>query len=279
MRSWRKISRDEQHKAEVYLRARERLCVTASARFLHIGENRSHLWYLPGPEGEVSALLLHSRQSLFPVFDKNPLIPGPRFLNRFLVKVPIHSLQGLKEDVELLETLMEDQGYFTAERIDYELLSLDNTPAPNSLRASPAGLVLRSPLPEDEEYLFALQSAYEQEEVLPKNAVFSPAACRMNLEKILRSEHILLAELDGQLVGKINTSAESFSRYQIGGVYVRPDCRGRGIAAKMTAVFAQNLMAQGKGLTLFVKKRNAAAKAVYRRTGFTVLEDYRISYY
>jgi predicted GNAT family acetyltransferase len=185
----------------------------------------------------------------------------------------------LREDTELLETLMEDQGYYVAERIDYDLMSIDSAPMPEALRAGPARLVLRPPAAGDDDAIFALQSAYEREEVLPKGADFYPAVCRHNLDHILSSERVLVAELDGRLVGKINTSARSFTRFQIGGVYVRPDCRGLGIAARMTAVFAQDILAAGKGITLFVKKRNAAARAVYRKTGFSVLADYRICYY
>ena len=155
----------------------------------------------------------------------------------------------------------------------------DSAPRPEALNTGPAGLILRPPFPEDEERLFALQSAYEREEVLPANADFIPSVSRLNLDHILSRERVLVAELDGQVVGKINTSARSFTRYQIGGVYVRPDCRGLGIGARMTAVFARDLLAQGRGLTLFVKKQNAAACRVYRKAGFNILADYRITYY
>ncbi|MDR3139845.1 MAG: GNAT family N-acetyltransferase, partial [Treponema sp.] len=63
------------------------------------------------------------------------------------------------------------------------------------------------------------------------------------------------------------------------GVYVAPDCRGLGIACRMGAVFTRELIRAGKGLSLFVKKRNSPARAVYRRIGFECLEDYRICYY
>ena len=274
---WRKIPKSELPRAEIYLRALERFCVAACARFLHIGENRGHVWQLPKRDGEISAILIHSRRILFPVFGGNLRIPGPRFLSRFLGKVPIHAVQGLREDAEILEGLMHKQGYIAAEKIDYHLMSLDN--APEAARAGPAGLKLRSPLPEDEENLFTLQSAYEQEEVLSVKSVFNPAVSRLNLQQLLSREQVLLAELNGQVVGKINTSAQSFTRYQIGGVYVRPDCRGHGIGVKMTTTFAKSLLAQGMGLTLFVKKRNAAACKLYRRAGFSALADYRITYY
>jgi len=273
---WRKIPKSEYHRAEVYLRALERFCVAASARFLCIGEGRGHVWQLPKPDGEISALLLHSRRTLFPVFGGSRRVPGPRFLSRFLGKVSIHAVQGLREDAEILEGLMQEQGYFAAEQIEYHLMSLDNAPA---IGTGPAGLKLRSPLPEDEETLFTLQSAYEQEEVLSVKSVFNPAVSRLNLQQLLSRERVLVAELNGQVIGKINTSAQSFTRFQIGGVYVRPDCRGLGIGAKMIAVFAQSLLAQDRGLTLFVKKRNPAACKVYRKAGFSILADYRITYY
>jgi len=276
---WHRVLKNERHKAELFLRKREKYCVSASARFLSMKESRDHIWYMPGAEGEISALLIHSRQTLFPVFDKNQQIPAPRFLNRFLCKVYIHAIQGLREDAERLETLMEDHGYYAAERIEYELMNLDGAIKYGTKRAGLASLTLRPPLPKDEDVLFALQSAYEQEEVLPANAVFYPAAARLNIRNIIEREQVLVAELDGQVVGKINTSAKSFTRCQIGGVYVRPDCRNLGIGSKMTAVFADGLLAQGKGLSLFVKKRNAAACKVYRKIGFNVTADYRITYY
>jgi ribosomal protein S18 acetylase RimI-like enzyme len=276
---WYRIHENERLNAEAFLREREKYCVGASGRFLGMKESRDHIWYMPGADGEISSLLIHSRQTLYPVFDKNSQIPAPRFLNRFLGKVYIHALQGLLEDAGRLETLMEDQGYYAAERIEYELMSMDSTARFGTQRAGPSALVLRPPLPEDEDALFALQSAYEQEEVLPANAVFNPAVTRLNIQNILKREQVLVAELGGQVVGKINTSAKSFTRYQIGGVYVRPDCRNLGSGSKMRAVFAEALLAQRKGLSLFVKKRNAAACRVYRKIGFSVTADYRITYY
>jgi hypothetical protein len=283
---WRKIPKGELHRAEAFLRPREKFCVAACSRFLRLDETGGHVWQLPGTDGEIAALLLHARRSLFPVFGKKSDVPGPRFLSRFLGKVHIHAVQGLREDAELLENLMQVQGYCAAEQIDYDLMSFNNAPGVSftqaAQRSGPAGLTLRPPLPADEERLFSLQSAYEQEEVLPAQSVFNPAVARMNFQQLLARERILVADLNGTVVGKINTSAKSFSRCQIGGVYVRPDCRGMGIGAKMTAVFAQGLLAEDQGLsgiTLFVKKRNAAAGRVYRKIGFSVLADYRITYY
>jgi len=282
MMKWRKIPAVELSKAKAFLLEREKYCVAACARFRRINEGRGRVWYLDGSEGGLNAILLHSKRTLFPVFNETIKVPAPGFLNRFLGKVDIHAVQGIRRDAEQLESLMEGQGYFASERIDYHLMSLDppsDTAEWMAHKNNPSGLIMRKPAASDEESLFALQAAYEQEEVLPENSVFDPTSCRLNLKRIVSSERIIVAELGGQVVGKINTSAESFSRHQIGGVYVRPDCRGLGIGLKMTIALSEPLLAQGKGLTLFVKKRNAAAVKVYRNAGFSILADYRISYY
>ena len=291
---WRKVPKGEYSGAEDFLIKHEKFCVAACARFLRMRggssafgagsrENRGHVWYLPDEGEKIAALLLHSRRSLLPVFGEKSSIPTPRFLRRFLGKVPIHAVQGLREDAEILESLMKDQGYFASQRIDYQLMNFDYSSYKGSNNQTvfrcPAGLLLRPPKPEDEEELFVLQSAYEQEEVLPQNSVFNPAVCRLNLQHILAKEHVFVAELDRRLVGKINTNAESFTRSQIGGVYVHPDFRGLGIGANMAMAFAQNLLNRGKGLSLFVKKRNIAACKVYGKVGFNVLADYMIIYY
>jgi ribosomal protein S18 acetylase RimI-like enzyme len=279
---WRKIPGGEYADPggpEEFLRCRENFCVAACARFIKSNPARDHVWALPGAGGEISAFLLHSHRSLYPVFNGNKEIPLPRFLKRFLIKVPIHAVQGIREDTELLEEAMETRGYWAVEKIDYDLMALDSEPPPGTSRVGPAGLILRFPVESDTDDIFRLQAAYEQEEVLPRGAVFNPAVCRISLERMLAAEQVFVAQLDGQIVGKINISAYSFSRCQIGGVYVRPDCRDMGIGLRMTAAFLKPLISGGSGITLFVKKKNAAAKAVYRRLGFSILGDYRISYY
>jgi predicted GNAT family acetyltransferase len=62
-------------------------------------------------------------------------------------------------------------------------------------------------------------------------------------------------------------------------VYVHPDYRGIGIAGRMTSEFTESLAAQGRGISLFVKKSNTAARRVYQRIGFEIQGDYRIDYY
>jgi GNAT superfamily N-acetyltransferase len=200
-------------------------------------------------------------------------------MDRLLAKIPLHAVQGLREDALILEDIIARSGLRPMHSIDYDLMSLDRELAPDSLRAGPRGLFLRRPGIRDLEALLPLQKAYEREEVLPEGAVFNPHVCRLNLRRILTEQRVISAELDGWTVAKANTSAASFTRYQIGGVYVHPAYRGRGIARRLCAELARELLAEGKGLSLFVKKRNPAAHSVYSGLGFTTRDDYRISYY
>jgi predicted GNAT family acetyltransferase len=216
---------------------------------------------------------------MFPIFNGGTGIPLLHFIHRRFRATPIHAVQGLREEALVLEETLADLGLTAVDNIDYDLMTLDTAPPEENFRAGPPGLIIRQPDITDMNSLFALQEGYEKEEVLPKGADFNPVSCRLGLRRILEEEQILAAELDGRLVGKINTSARSFTRCQIGGVYVHPDYRGRGIARRMTVFFLRTLISQGWGITLFVKKKNSAARSVYRRAGFHLFADYRISYY
>jgi predicted GNAT family acetyltransferase len=47
----------------------------------------------------------------------------------------------------------------------------------------------------------------------------------------------------------------------------------------MAGEFTASLVSQGKGISLFVKKSNVAARRVYECTGVAALGVYRINYY
>jgi ribosomal protein S18 acetylase RimI-like enzyme len=275
---WHTLKKRDFPAAESFLREREKSCVPACADFMRLGKT-GRVWFMPGGAGNIASLLIHNCGTFFPVLGENKDVPAPRFLRRFLGLVPLYSVQGITGDVDVFEAFLGAAGRRPERHTGYDLMYTDREPRTGDLPAGPSGLVLRPADMADAEALFPLQAAYEKEEILPPGADFNAASCRLSLERIIRREYVLAACLGGRIVGKANTNAESFTRYQIGGVYVRADCRGLGIAARMTAALVRELIARGKGVSLFVKKRNAAAKAVYRRTGFAAAGEYRIAYY
>jgi predicted GNAT family acetyltransferase len=241
----------------------------------------------------MTGLLIYTRRTLFPVFsfsDKPETgtaakIPRDFSFPRSIklsaeagsVRKGLHAIQGIRGDLAVLESALEKKNILPTEKFDYDLMSLECTEPPNV--PVPKGLIIRKPGEGDLEALFPLQRGYEFEEVLPKGAEFNPQSCRRNLEGLIKNGIILAAELNGVPAGKININAESFSRFQIGGVYVAPEFRGRGIAQSMTEAMIRYLLPQGKNFTLFVKKRNPAARRVYDKLGFVKTADYGIEYF
>ncbi|MDR2746028.1 MAG: GNAT family N-acetyltransferase [Treponema sp.] len=277
---WKRLGQRSFYQAEDLLRRREPYCVSACARFLDMARFSDCLWGFRDGKGSINALLLYSKQTLLPVFPVSEAGVRPsRPMLRFLTKGQFHAIQGLRRDILTMEEIMTGLGRKSVEPIDYDLMALEWGPIPETLRAGPPGLIIRTPESRELENVLPLQAAYEKEEVLPQGSSFSMAVCRMNLEHIFKGQQILVAELGGRIVAKANTSAFSFTRAQIGGVFVLPDHRGRGIARRLCAELAGLLKKSGWSIGLFVKKRNCGAQKAYRSIGFKPIADYRISYY
>jgi ribosomal protein S18 acetylase RimI-like enzyme len=300
-RVWKRIGPRYYAEVENFLKDREQFCINAISRFVSQKKSALQLWALfasgdrddalgfdlfglrraDQSAREVTDLLLLNGPVLFPIFSSpNPPVPG---ILKKLVALPLYAVQGLRGDVAFMEEALSDR-LNPVQRFDYELMSLDDCPAVRrslhrALMAGPLGLRIDRPEPEDEDQLYELQAGYEREEVLPAGSDFHPAACRSSLEQLLRHEEFLCARLGRRIVGKVNSNAASFSRLQMGGVYVTPEFRGLGVATALCAAFAAEQLLPERGLNLFVKKTNPSAKAVYRRLGFQPLSDYRISYY
>jgi hypothetical protein len=276
---WKKMKEKDVPQIENVLRDRENDCVTACGRFLEREVLRENVWILRAGKEDIAGLLINSRSTLIPVLCGLKEIPDPDFLKSFFRIKKIHSVQGIRDEVYIFENALEKMGKTIVDIFDYDLMTLDNLPLIKDKAPSQMNLVLRIPQLVDLDGIAPLQAAYEQEEVLPKGSVFSPAASRINIANIIKKRQILAAELNGKLIGKINVSSVSFTRFLIGGVYVHPDFRGMGIARRMAAEFTSSLISQGKGITLFVKKSNLAARRLYTGLGFSVRKDYRITYY
>ena len=302
MKFWKKL-----HKSpltEQFLRRREDYCVSAISRF-NAGIT-NNVWAAPSrrlqnkqPDSyTIYALLLYGRQMLFPVFDfpesqskeiSAKGLPLPLFFPTILKNNLLHAAQGLAPDMDILEKALQKNGFFSASRYDYELRSLElaengstggNHAGINSLAGNtPPGLMFRRAEMADTDALYPLQAAYETEEVLPQGAQLNPVHCRLGLERLITAQSVLAAQLDGKLVGKININAQSYTRFQIGGVYVLPEFRGLGIAQAMTAALIREFAPQKNRFTLFVKKGNIAAIRVYDKIGYKKIGDYRIAYY
>jgi ribosomal protein S18 acetylase RimI-like enzyme len=277
---WKRIRQQDLKEVESFLHRHEAAYLSACAQFLLILQNgtfQAQVWVLRDEAGEVSGVLIYRKHCLYPVFPGRGPLPG--FPSRFLLKISIYAVQGLPEEVTSLREALVSRGCPLKGEEDYCLMSLGNEPSEEALRSGPGALILRPPFKQDTEELVEIQRAYDQEEVLPPGVAFDPEHSRRHLEYLLATEQVLVALLEGRIVGKIYTNARSFTRCQIGGVYVVPRCRRQGIGVRICALFVQKLAPQYRGIGLCVRKRNLAAFRVYRRVGFIPSGDYRICYF
>ena len=127
--------------------------------------------------------------------------------------------------------------------------------------------------------LFPLQRDYELEEVVVFPERFSEQSCRLHLRDTLRRQLVVVAELDGRPVAKAGTNARGFQVDQIGGVFTEERLRGSGIAARVMSDLLERIFRSKPMVSLFVKRTNLPAIALYRKLGFRSLDSYRITYF
>jgi uncharacterized protein len=96
------------------------------------------------------------------------------------------------------------------------------------------------------------------------------AAYRARVAELIRAGRSYARIEDGQVVFKAEIGAVTPLACQVQGVWVPPELRGRGHAARgMAAVVADALRSVAPVVSLYVNDFNAPARAAYRRVGFT----------
>jgi len=96
------------------------------------------------------------------------------------------------------------------------------------------------------------------------------ASYRARLEQLIRSGRAFARIQDGQVIFKAEIGAVTPQVCQVQGVWVRPECRGQGVAAPgMAAVVVEASQSIAPLVSLYVNDFNSPARAAYRRVGFT----------
>jgi ribosomal protein S18 acetylase RimI-like enzyme len=86
--------------------------------------------------------------------------------------------------------------------------------------------------------------------------------------------YYLAVREDGELCGYIGMKPESGDRLFLSKLYLRSDKRGRGIGAEMLErVFEEGRACGKKRVYLTVNKHNDRAIAVYKKTGFEIVDE------
>jgi len=96
------------------------------------------------------------------------------------------------------------------------------------------------------------------------------ASYRARLEQLIRSGRAFARIQDGRVIFKAEIGAVTPQVCQVQGVWVRPECRGQGLAAPgMAAVVVEASRSIAPLVSLYVNDFNSPARAAYRRVGFT----------
>jgi len=135
----------------------------------------------------------------------------------------------------------------------------------------PPDRLVRRVRPEQLDVLFPASVAMFTEEVGVSPLGFDGGASyRARVAELISAGRAFARIEDGQVVFKAEIGAVTPQACQVQGVWVRPQSRGRGLAAAgVAAVVAEALGNVAPVVSLYVNDFNVPARAAYRRVGFT----------
>jgi uncharacterized protein len=101
------------------------------------------------------------------------------------------------------------------------------------------------------------------------------ASYRARVGELIRAGRAFARIEEGRVLFKAEIGAATPTACQVQGVWVRPDCRGRGLAAPgMAAVVNQSRESIAPLVSLYVNDFNAPGRATYLRAGFREVGEF-----
>ena len=101
------------------------------------------------------------------------------------------------------------------------------------------------------------------------------AAYRARVSELVRTGRAFARIEDGRVIFKAEVGAATPQACQVQGVWVRPEFRGRGLAAPgMAAVVTEARRSISPVVSLYVNDFNTPARAAYRRAGFREVGEF-----
>jgi len=296
---WRRAGPDDMEAVRAFASPRETWATGFSGRILGGDDGldlpsrgRGGLYLHDDPGDSVNAaVLLTTTGTAFPLLggpasgaavgktdDAVEVLRGVR-ASRVARSFAPHACVGLEPHVEALEAVM---AWKPTLRVRYRSLYLDAVDwRPPSGYAGPAP---RRACAADLDSLLDIAEAYELEEVVTPLHRFDPDTCKAAQARSLAEHIVYLVESDGRaplrrVVARAQTNAHGWNRDQIGGVYVQPELRGRGIGAAVVSALVGDILSRGRSASLFVKKTNEQALRLYANLGFRLAGDFRVDYF
>jgi predicted GNAT family acetyltransferase len=140
----------------------------------------------------------------------------------------------------------------------------------------PPDPLVRRVRPDQLDVLFPASVAMFTEEVgVSPLGVDGGAGYRARVAELIGAGRAFARIEDGKVVFKAEIGAVTPQACQVQGVWVRPESRGRGLAAPgVAAVVAEARRDVAPVVSLYVNDFNAPARAAYRRVGFTEMATF-----
>lgn len=254
------------------------------------GKAGVRLYVLPSPSpgsGLDAAVLFTASGTAFPLLGEAYDDGGPQAAealrglrrSRFARAFEPGVCLGARDHVRALASAF---GWKPEIAVEYDSMHLQSAAAFRAATgvqgAYPGGAAIRRAGASDLEALIPIAEAYEKAEVLTRLHVFDAAACRASQARSLSRLVVFVALIGGRIVARAQTNARGIGCDQVGGVFVEPEFRRRGLGRAVVSALVEDIAARGKAASLFVKKANGEARELYLSLGFATVRDYTVAY-
>jgi predicted GNAT family acetyltransferase len=150
------------------------------------------------------------------------------------------------------------------------LMAIDTTPL-----VAPDPAVRRVRLDELDILLPASIAMFTEEVGVSPLAGDGGVSYRARVSELVRAGRAFARIEDGKVIFKAEVGAAGTRACQVQGVWVRPECRGRGLAAPgMAAVVEMARASISPVVSLYVNDFNTPARATYKRAGFNEVGEF-----
>jgi predicted GNAT family acetyltransferase len=144
----------------------------------------------------------------------------------------------------------------------YVCRTADPTPYPADLAP------LRRARMDELDQVIALSTAMEQEDLHSNAGVRDPQEYAQRIGQKIQAGNVWVIEHDGRIGFQIGVGTICPWGVQVGGTYVRPDLRGRGLGRVGMQALGRVLLQRHRLITLHVNEANTPAVRTYERSGY-----------
>ncbi len=235
------------------------------------------IWLLSDTGGIHGCLYMARYGLVIPVFKLQDFHSQVEtFLQRLIMSRQnrIYSVTGMSDQVNLIVNLSSSR---PVHNVYYRMFTYDSQRSRNVVRNPSIKIEMADP--SDFEKLWPLEKAYQNEEVVRAGYSLNENHARMLFSHSLKNQLIYYITLEGHIIAKAGTNARGWNYDQIGGVYVDPAYRNRGMGQQVMQELLNTAERDKRRVCLFVKETNKPALSLYSSLGFNDRGSFRISYW